>query len=236
MPDKIYIGNIPLSFSRKNIKNINLRISKPDGEIKLSAPLFTSMKTIEKFVISKQDWIIKTQTQIKENNKRYKYIEKNDEFKFQTGDKISVWGKQYTLEVLPSTRWSLSLNDRNSRANFFTTENSDSEKRKQYIQKWYKQELLEKSKAIFEKWHQVTGLKPKEVSARFTKTVWGTCNKQKQKIMLNAQLATRDIKFLDYVILHELTHLKYSNHGNNFKQFMTEHMPNWTDIKKQLND
>lgn len=43
--------------------------------------------------------------------------------------------------------------------------------------------------------------------------------------MLNGQLATLDSKFLDYVILHELTHLKYSNHGEGFKSFMTKYMP-----------
>ena len=44
--------------------------------------------------------------------------------------------------------------------------------------------------------------------------------------MLNGQLLAMDKKFLDYVVLHEVTHLRYANHGADFKNFMTEHMPN----------
>ena len=44
--------------------------------------------------------------------------------------------------------------------------------------------------------------------------------------MLNGQLVAMDKKYLDYVVLHELTHLKYSNHGEGFKNFMTQYMPN----------
>lgn len=55
--------------------------------------------------------------------------------------------------------------------------------------------------------------------------MWGTCDKKKKRIMLNGQLVGMDKKFLDYVILHELTHLKYSNHGKDFKDFMSKYMP-----------
>lgn len=44
--------------------------------------------------------------------------------------------------------------------------------------------------------------------------------------MLNGNLVFRDEKYLDYVVLHELTHLKYSNHGEKFYQYMTKYMPN----------
>lgn len=53
--EKLVIENIQVSFSRKNIKNINIRISEPNGEVKVSAPLYISMKRVEKFIASKKN-------------------------------------------------------------------------------------------------------------------------------------------------------------------------------------
>lgn len=53
--------------------------------------------------------------------------------------------------------------------------------------------------------------------------------------MINGMLVTMDEKFLDYVVLHELTHLKYANHGEGFKSFMSHYMPNWKILRKELN-
>lgn len=49
--------------------------------------------------------------------------------------------------------------------------------------------------------------------------------------MLSGMLVVMDERFLDYIILHELTHLKFANHGPDFKNFMTEHMPTWQDTR-----
>ena len=59
--ERIVIENIPISFTRKNIKNINLRIVEPNGEVKLSAPALMSMRRIEKFVRERKDWILSSQ-------------------------------------------------------------------------------------------------------------------------------------------------------------------------------
>ena len=66
-------------------------------------------------------------------------------------------------------------------------------------------------------------------------TRWGTCNVKTHKIWLNLQLAKKTPECLDYVILHELTHLMEKNHNNNFVAHMDRFMPNWREIRKKLN-
>ena len=51
-----------------------------------------------------------------------------------------------------------------------------------------------------------------------------------------AALAKKPPECLEYVILHELTHLKTRNHGKDFVAFMDEHIPYWREIRKKLND
>ena len=68
------------------------------------------------------------------------------------------------------------------------------------------------------------------------KTRWGTCNTATRKIWLNLQLAKQPPVCLDYVIAHELTHLCYPGHGQDFKAFLTRAMPNWPEVRTALNN
>ena len=52
---------------------------------------------------------------------------------------------------------------------------------------------------------------------------------------MNLQLAKKPIECLEYVILHELTHLVVKNHSEEFIVIMDRYMPNWRDIRKMLN-
>ena len=53
--ERIVIENIPITFTRKKIRNINLRIVEPNGEVKVSAPMLTSMSRVEKFIRDRKD-------------------------------------------------------------------------------------------------------------------------------------------------------------------------------------
>ena len=192
--ERIVIENIPITFTRKNIKNINLRIVEPNGEVKLSAPALMSMRKIEKFVCERKDWILSSQKKVIKRSK----------------------------------------NKNNYSNRLFDEGSSDKEIKEK--KKWYAQELIEQAKPYFEKWKNETGLFPDEVVVRWPKTLWGSCDKKKKKIMLNGQLLAMDKKFLDYVVLHEVTHLRYANHGADFKNFMTKYMPNWKEVRRELNE
>lgn len=48
---QIIIENIPITFTRKNIKNLNIRVVRPNAEVKVSAPYLMSMKRVEDFII-----------------------------------------------------------------------------------------------------------------------------------------------------------------------------------------
>ena len=61
---------------------------------------------------------------------------------------------------------------------------------------------------------------------------WGSCNYSKGYINLNVYLIKYDIKFIEYVILHELTHLIHPNHSKDFYNFIEDIMP---DYKERIN-
>jgi len=70
----------------------------------------------------------------------------------------------------------------------------------------------------------VTKIRIKKMTTR-----WGSCNYKKGYINLNIELMKKDIKFIEYVVLHELTHLIYPNHSKKFYLFIENIMPNFRE-------
>ena len=68
------------------------------------------------------------------------------------------------------------------------------------------------------------------------KTQWGSCTKSKNKITLNEYLLKANNRCIRYVILHELTHLLYQYHNEDFYNFLTIQMPDWKKRKSELDN
>ena len=66
------------------------------------------------------------------------------------------------------------------------------------------------------------------------KTMWGNCNPTKSIITLNKYLLKASELGIEYVIIHEMTHLLYPKHNSEFYNFLTIQMPDWRERKQQL--
>ena len=87
------IENIAVTVKRKNIKNMYIRVLAPNGDVKVSAPIFVSDAEIIDFVKSKKEWILKKQ----------KYILENDikaPLKYDNGENHFIWGKEYNMQLI----------------------------------------------------------------------------------------------------------------------------------------
>ena len=87
---------------------------------------------------------------------------------------------------------------------------------------------------LLPKWESITKLKCSTWQIRKMKTRWGSCNVKTKKIWFNLHLANTTIGCLEYIILHELLHIRVPNHGAQFKAQMDHYMPNWREIQKEL--
>ena len=67
------------------------------------------------------------------------------------------------------------------------------------------------------------------------KSVWGSCRFCRRSITYNAELARVPREQVEYVVVHELTHLKAPNHGPEFYRLMDERLPGWKALRRQLN-
>ena len=67
------------------------------------------------------------------------------------------------------------------------------------------------------------------------KTRWGTCNPAARRIWLNLELAKKPSQCLEYILVHELTHLVERHHNDRFSSLMNRHLPGWRQHRQVLN-
>ncbi len=78
-----------------------------------------------------------------------------------------------------------------------------------------------------------TGLKPNRIRVKEIKYAWGSCSSNKN-ITINLKLIQYSEETIKYVILHELSHLKYMNHSKEFWNLVSTYMPDYKEIRKNL--
>lgn len=107
-----------------------------------------------------------------------------------------------------------------------------------YLNKWCRkqmkklfQERLDYNYTLFEENIPYPNLRIREM-----KTRWGVCNRSNLTITLNSNLIKYDIEKLDYVIIHELSHLVHFNHSKEFWNLVNKYCPNYKRIRKELRD
>ena len=198
-------------IEKKKIKNTYLRV-KEDLNIYVTTSYLTPNYLIKKFVNSNTDFIKK------QLDKMEQRIEKKLD-NYYLGQKIEI--------VIDSN-----INKTKFENNILYVKNKSS------IDKWYKKQM----KIVFKEHLD-------EIYSRFTKNVpypsltirkmstrWGVNNTRLKKVTLNSELIYKDPKYLDYVIVHELSHFIHPNHGKGFWKLVEENEPNYKRLRKELQE
>lgn len=222
------INGIPIEIIKKNIKNMHLYVQPPDGKVQVSAPKHLSDESILMFVRTKIGWIRKQQEKF-ENQPR------QTERQYVSGESFYVLGKQYYLQVGYSYKGN-SLVLSGDKAILTVRKESTPKQREAFVREWYREILKAEIEKYLPKWEKKTGLYCDSWQTKYMTTRWGTCNTNTKKIWFNLQLAKKPVECIEYIILHELAHLKVKNHGNDFITILDSYMPYWRDTKKKLNE
>lgn len=225
---QIEISGIEIDVQKKNIKNLHLTVVPPDGKVRVSAPAHLSDESIAMFVRTKLSWIKKQQENFKKQSRQCKR-------EYVSGETLYVFGQQYFLRVEYSYKGN-SLVLEGNEAILTVRKESTSKQREAFVNEWYRSLLKDKIEIYLPKWEKITGLYCDSWQTKYMTTRWGTCNTNTRKIWLNLQLAKKPIECLEYVILHELAHLKVRNHSKDFIAIMDKYMPYWRETQKMLND
>ena len=87
---------------------------------------------------------------------------------------------------------------------------------------------------LHDAWSQRLGEGGVQWKLRRMKTRWGVCNWAKRRITYSLMLAGLPRDLIEYIVVHELTHLKVHGHGPAFHALMDERLPDWRERRKRL--
>lgn len=223
----IAVAGIEATLIRKKVKNVRVTIVPPDGAVRVTAPRLYPEALIKAFLASRVEWIRTHQAAIRKKHA-------NEPKRFLTGETVVLFGTVYPLEVKENQKKN-GITLENGRVVLSLKTDLPPEKRKAILFDWYRERLKTEIEYAMPLWSEKTGLVPGAWTIRNMSSRWGSCNTQTGRITLNLQLVRYPLPCLEYVILHELAHLKVHGHGADFKAILDRYMPSWKDRRKQLN-
>ncbi len=195
---------------KRTNKNTYIRVKK-DMKIYVTTNYFTRDKDIEKLLIDNYSSIVK--------------MIKQQVVKQKSNEGFNYLGKKYDIVYVDYC--DISFGD----AKVFLNKNLD-------IDKWYKKQakVLFKNR-LDEIYNEYTENIPyPDLRIRKMTTRWGVCNTRLKVVTLNLELIKRDIKYLDYVIVHELSHLIEANHSSKFWSLVEKNYKDYKKIRKEMKD
>ena len=207
---------------RSKRKTLSIQISK-EAEIMVKAPLYLSKHIIEEFINSKKNWIIEKQSMIKSFN------DKKSRFSLNYGDKVLFRGKEYTIRCDYKNK--IYFED-DSLYLPSTLKESDI---KLFIIKLYK--LLAKKLLNERVYHykNMMNVSPISVKINSASTRWGSCS-YKGSLNFSWKIVFAKDELIDYIVVHELAHIKEHNHSKYFWDEVRFVLPDYKQRQKQLNE
>lgn len=211
----ITLDGIKIEVTKKKMKSLRIRVTAPDAKVLVSAPLHMSSKEIERFVFQKLNWIKSAVQKVK-----------SAQTETQKSDEQRLKNMRGILDDLLSNPTYSSVVDEKL---FTLLENqlSADEAAKTILEK--------KLTVLIPLWEGKTGLYCKNWKIKKVKSYWGKCNCQTRELFFSLRLAEQNDSCIEYVVLHELSHIKYPNHGKEFHAYLLKHMPNYKEIQRKMN-
>lgn len=227
-PIKLQIGTLDIALHRKAIKNLNISVLPPMGDVRVSAPLAMSEEMIRLVVIGRLSWI-------KAQQNKFANQARQSPRQMLLGESHYLWGRRYLLDVVPTTgRHYLEI--RHYIIKLFVHKNTTYANRLLVLEKFYRDEMKREIAKLLDIWQKKMGVEAKSFGVKKMKTLWGSCNTNTQTIWLNLELVKKPKECLEYVVVHELVHLLERYHNDKFMAYMDEFLPNWRHTKKLLNE
>lgn len=193
---------------KRTTKNMYLKV-RENLDLCVTCNIYVSDKMVMEFVMNNQRGIIRMTSKIERSKERAK------DFYFL--------GKKYDIIYLNNHDIQIGENK------VFIGDNVN-------IDKWYRKMAEDIFNKELEKMYKsfCYNIPHPTLCIRKMKTRWGVCNVKTYKITLNLELIKKDLVYLDYVIVHELSHLIHPNHSKEFWQCVEDNFKDYKKIRKEL--
>lgn len=227
--DSVEWAGVTIEYSWCHSRRRTLGITvRTDKLVSVRVPLRTPVKEIRKFVTQRADWVLKV----------WKKLDKllpQHQQDYSRGAVFMYQGETIRLEFSKGPYQTVQLHDG---LLLLTSPDLPSEETvRRMITHWYRKQAVEIVKERSIECHrlmQAEGIPLPPITIRSMKTRWGSYSYQTKRISLNLNLIKAPPACLDYIIIHELCHIKVRHHGADFWIMVSRYVPDHLTLRKQL--
>lgn len=236
MPLSLKLGKMILPYEERKstrIKRISIRVT-PD-KVRVSAPARASKREIQAFIEKNSEWILENWLKIQET------ILKPSLRCYETGVKVPYRGKDLEIRILETDQKMISARyeSQTDSLNIGVPKGISEEERqdvlREILEKWFKM----KARSVFlqklDTWSQAMGVTYHQFRLKEQKTRWGSCSSL-GNINLNWRAIMAPESVIDYLVIHELSHLKFLDHSQDFWDYVARFCPEHGVNRKWLRD
>jgi hypothetical protein len=223
----IRVGLIPIEVTHKDVKHLRIVAYPSRKSVRISSPNHVSRHEVREFAESKAAWIRKHF-----ENPRIENRDVADSF--DDGSTHFLWGKPLRLRVNANADRYLVRQLDHQTVMLHVKPGTTQDVRERVMREWYRRELKRPIPGLIKKWEPVMGVAVNEWNVKKMKTRWGTCNTKAGRIWISLHLAKKEPEFLEYILVHEMTHLLERGHTRRFYRLMDSFHPTWRDIDRRL--
>jgi len=224
---QLQIGTLWVVVTHKPIKHLHLSVVPPHGSVLISAPEEMSSDHIRAYTIGKLGWIRRQQSKFASQPRESPRLVVERETHH-------LWGQRLLLQI-QEVQAAPRVEVHPRRLVLFIRPQSSLQKRQSILAAWYRDELRKEALPIIETWHERLNVHSNKLFIQAMTRQWGSCNPFTRNIRLNTQLAQKPKICLDYIVLHELAHLRVPGHGEAFQVLLNAHQPDWQERRALLN-
>jgi predicted metal-dependent hydrolase len=193
--------------------------------------ILTRAEEDEQFELLKK-WLLKVKA------KRTTFLERFEAKNYKTGDILTVGSRQYLLDIYIEDRKSHAAKLQNKTITFRLGKDSSEESRQkaitELISKVVSNDFLPEISRRIHEWNKIFfGKKINSIRMKHNHSNWGSCSRD-GNITLSSRLLFAPDDVIDYVIVHELSHLIEMNHSDRFWKVVSDVMPNYEEKEKWL--
>ena len=229
------LDKLPFDYQiRWSARAKKARIVVTPEKVEVVSPRQISEKHLKLFVHQHKNWIVETcekfQARVADSSNSLTPIV------FQDGAMIPFLGTNYRLTVIASKSKSIQFefnNEFHVRVPLIWNDQQRSAAIESIFIRWLKSEIKQQVELIVNKHAVVHRIMPRSITVRSQKTRWGSCGAQND-ININFRLAFAPYAVLEYVVIHELCHIKHKNHSATFWNFVAQLMPDYRTQRKWL--
>ena len=230
---KMILGTreVGIEFERKRIKNINVRVRR-DGTLYCSLPYYASVKEAEAFIISKQDYLLKSLDNMVNEEKAGSLSRQ-----YVDGEIFYVLGKPCQMKLVKAAKNSCHASD--GLIILEVTDPSDYRIKYRTYEKWrraaIRSVIVDLCNELYP-WFAAKGvLPPKMITLGEYRSFWGECFSKRGELKFSYRLFEKDRELIRYVVVHEFSHFLVPNHSSRFWAVVSELVPDYKELRKRLN-